>query len=520
MPPGSDPPADDGAEPGEEHGLRLDSAAGRWVLVTTVLGSGMAFLDGTVVNVALPRMGEQLDASFAGLSWIANGYLVTLASLILVGGSAGDRLGRRRVYLAGAAGFALASLLCGLAPSVPLLVVARLLQGVAGAFLVPGSLALLQTSFHPDDRARVIGAWSGLAGITTAVGPFLGGWLVEVASWRWVFLLNLPLAVVVVVAGRLHLPESRDETVAGRPDVAGALLGAGGLAGATYGLIEEDVAIGLGGLALLAGFLVVEARGAHPMMPLDVFRSRQFRGANGVTFAVYGALGGILFLLSLVLQGALDYSPLAAGSATVPITAVMLVFSARSGALAQGIGPRVPMTVGPAVIAVGLLLMVRIDVGGSYVVDVLPAVVVFAVGLTLTVAPLTATVLAASDPRHSGVASGVNNAISRTAGLLAVAALPLVAGFDASSEVGSATLVTGFHRAAVAGAALTALGAAIAWATIRTDVLDDAAPPEVALAGEEGGDGAGHRHDPGQPCYSCGVSGPPPAAPSEVGPPG
>lgn len=515
-------PSTEGGGAGDGGGLRLESAAGRWVLVTTVLGSGMAFLDGTVVNVALPRMGEELDASFAGLSWIANGYLVTLASLILVGGSVGDRLGRRRVYLAGAAGFALASLLCGLAPTVPLLVAARLLQGVAGAFLVPGSLALLQASFHPDDRARVIGAWSGLAGITTAVGPFLGGWLVEVASWRWVFLLNLPLAAVVVVAGRRHLPESRDETVTGRPDVIGALLGAAGLAGATYGLIEEDLVVGLAGVALLGGFLAVEAWSAHPMMPLSVFRSRQFSGANGVTFAVYGALGGILFLLSLVLQGALGYSPLAAGAATVPITVIMLAFSARSGALAQRIGPRIPMTLGPVVIAAGLALMVRIDVGGSYVADVLPAVVVFAAGLSLTVAPLTATVLAAVDTRHAGVASGINNAISRTAGLLAVAALPLVAGFDASGTVGASSLLDGFHRAAVAGAALTLVGALVAWLTIRADVLAEGPEPEAARDGVAGvvADGRG----PEEPCYSCGVGAPPqvvsPAGAPPAGDPG
>lgn len=493
---------DPSVEEGGASGLRLDSAAGRWVLATTVLGSGMAFLDGTVVNVALPRMGRELDASFAGLSWIANGYLITLASLILVGGSVGDRLGRRRTYLAGAAGFALASLLCGLAPTVPLLVAARLLQGAAGAFLVPGSLALLQASFHPDDRARAIGAWSGLAGITTAVGPSLGGWLVEVASWRWVFLLNLPLALVVVVAGRRHLPESRDDTVVGRPDLLGAALGAVGLAGATYGLIQEDVAVGLGGLALLAGFVAVEARGAHPMMPLGVFRSRPFSGANAVTFAVYGALSAVLFLLSLVLQGALGYSPLAAGSATVPITVLMLVLSARSGALAQRIGPRLPMTVGPAAIAVGLVLMVRIDAGGSYVADVLPAVLVFAAGLTLTVAPLTATVLAAVDARHAGVASGINNAVSRTAGLLAVAALPLVAGFDASADVGPAALVDGFHRAALAAAALTLAGAAVAWLTLRPEILDGG-----SVASEVEPDGP--EAETSAPCYSCGVGAPP-----------
>jgi EmrB/QacA subfamily drug resistance transporter len=475
-----------------QEGLRLDSAAGRWVLLTTVLGSGMAFLDGTVVNVALPTIGRDLDASFAGLSWIANGYLVTLASLILVGGSVGDRLGRKRVYLAGAGAFAVASLLCGVAPEVGSLVGARMLQGVAGAFLVPGSLALLQTTFHPDDRARAIGTWSGLAGITTAIGPFVGGWLVEAASWRWVFLLNLPLAAVVVVVGQRHLVESHDPTVEGRPDLAGAVLGALGLAASTYGLIEEDVVVGVAGLVVLAAFLVVEARTAHPMLPLGIFRSRQFSGANGVTFAVYAALSAVLFLLSLVLQQALGYSPLAAGAATVPLTLVMLAFSSRSGALAQRIGPRIPMTAGPALIAVGMVLMVRIDGDGTYLTHVLPALLVFSVGLTLTVAPLTSTVLAAADARHAGVASGVNNAVSRTAGLLAVAGLPLVAGFDASAEVAGGALVDGFHRATLVGAGLALAGAAIAWLTIRSDVLEQAAAEEDA-----------------EPCFSCPVSSPP-----------
>ena len=484
------------AEAAQGGDLRLDSPEGRWVLLVTVLGSGMAFLDSTVVNVALPRMGEDLDASFAGLTWISNGYLLTLASLILVGGSVGDRIGRRRTYLAGALGFAAASLLCGLAPGVPTLVAARMLQGAAGAFLVPGSLALLQSSFHPDDRAKAIGAWSGLAGVTTALGPFVGGWLVDAASWRWVFLLNLPLAAVVLVVGRRHLPESRDPTVVGRPDLWGAALGALGLAGATYGLIQEDVPVGVLGLVGLGLFLVVEARSAHPMMPLEVFRSRQFSGANGVTFAVYGSFGAVLFLLALVLQRALGYSPLQAGAATVPLTLVMLTFSSRSGALAQRIGPRIPMTVGPAIIAVGLLLMLRIDEGGTYVGQVLPALLVFACGLALTVAPLTSTVLAAADARHAGVASGINNAVARTAGLLAVASLPLVAGFDASAAIPPTVLLDGFHRASVAAAVVTLGGAALAWATVRSDVL--AADEEPAE----------------EPCFHCALSSPPPPVPA------
>jgi EmrB/QacA subfamily drug resistance transporter len=468
------------------------------VLATTVLGSGMAFLDSTVVSVALPRMAGDLDANFGAMSWIANGYLVTLASLILVGGSVGDRLGRRRTYLAGAVGFAAASLLCGLAPTVPALVAARLVQGAAAAFLVPGSLALLQTTFHPDDRARAIGAWSGLAGVTTAIGPFLGGWLVEVASWRWVFLLNLPLALVVVIGGRRHIPETRDVTATGRPDFVGAALGALGLAAATYGLIEKDPGFGALGIGLLVAFVVVEARIANPMLPLAVFESRQFSGANAVTFAVYGALGAALFLLSLVLQVGLGYSPLAAGAATVPITLVMLALSSRSGALAQRIGPRIPMTVGPAVMALALFLMARIDAGANYWTDVLPSLLVFSGGLVLTVAPLTAAALSAVEERRAGIASGVNNAVARTAGLLAVASLPLIAGIDPSADLDPVNLLDGFHRAVVVAAGMTALGAAIAWVTIRAEVVEPTVPEH--LEGE------------GEPCWHCGVSGPPVAA--------
>jgi EmrB/QacA subfamily drug resistance transporter len=416
-----------------------------------------------------------------------------------VGGSLGDRLGRKRVYLAGAGAFAVASLVCGLAPNVPLLVVARAVQGVAGAFLVPGSLALIQTTFHPDDRARAIGAWSGLAGITTAIGPFLGGWLVEAASWRWVFLLNLPMAAVVILVGQRHLLESRDPTIEGRPDLAGAALGALGLAASTYGLIQEEILVGLVGLGVLAAFVVVEARTAHPMLPLGIFRSRQFSGANAVTLAVYAALAAVLFLLSLVLQQALGYSPLEAGAATVPLTLVMLALSSRSGALAQRIGPRIPMTLGPIGIAAGMVLMVRIDTGGTYLSQVLPALLVFSAGLVLTVAPLTSTVLAAADARHAGVASGVNNAVSRAAGLIAVAGLPIIAGFDASAAVGGETLVEGFHRATVVGAGAALVGAVVAWLTIRADVLE-ATGEDAAAVEEEAAVG---------PCSSCAVSSPP-----------
>jgi len=268
--------------------LRFGTAAGRWALVGTVLGSGMTMLDGTVVNIALPRLGRDLDADFAGLQWVVNGYTLALASLILLGGSLGDRLGRRRVFSVGVVWFTVASLLCALAPTIGLLVAARVLQGIGGALLVPGSLAMLQASFHPDDRARAIGAWSGLGGVTTAIGPFLGGWLVDAASWRWIFLLNVPLGAVVVYVVLVHLPETKDPTIEGRLDLLGAVLGAAGLAAITYGFIERTFLVGGIGAALFAAFLVAESREAHPMLSLSVFRSRQFSAANGVTFVLYG----------------------------------------------------------------------------------------------------------------------------------------------------------------------------------------------------------------------------------------
>ena len=478
--------------------VRFGTGSGRSVLLAAVLGSGIVFLDGTVVNVALPRLGDDLGADFAGLQWVVNGYLLSLAAFVLLGGALGDRLGRRRMFLVGLAGFTVASLLCGLAPSVPVLVAARVAQGVGGALLAPASLAILQTSFHPDDRARAIGAWSALAGATTAVGPFLGGWLVEVASWRWVFLLNLPLAVVAGVVAKRSVPESVDPTVEGHLDVAGAALGAAGLAGLSFGLIQRELGLGLAGLLLLWVFVVHQGRARHPMLPLAIFASRQFSAANAVTFAVYAALGVVLFLLSLVLQRALGYAPFEAGLATLPITVVMLAFSARAGALAQRIGPRLPMAMGPLVLAAGLALMVRVAPGTSFPATVLPAVVVMAAGLALTVAPLTATVLAAADARHAGVASGVNNAVARAGGLLAVAAVPLVAGIDPTRMVPPAELVAGFHQAMLAAACLTAAGGVLAWATIRSNVLAEAKVPV--------GDPPYHER---QPCLHCAASAPP-----------
>ena len=466
----------------EPEGVTYGTPAARWILLATVLGSGIAFLDGTVVNVALPAIGEDLDVGLSTLQWTVTGYLLTLAALILLAGSLSDRFGRRKVFIIGVTWFALASLLCGLAPNALTLVAARALQGVGGALLTPGSLAILQASFRPEDRARAIGAWSGLGGVAAAIGPFLGGWLVQTVSWRWVFLINAPLAAAVVAISARHVPESFDPEASGSIDVLGAISGVLGLAGVTYALIEGPargfgsaaVLTGLAvGLASMVAFLVTEARVREPMMPLDIFRSRQFNGANLVTFTVYAALGGTFFFLIVQLQQVTGYSPVAAGAATLPATLLMMVLSARAGALSNRIGPRLPMTIGPLLVAAGMLLMVRIGPGANYFTDVLPAMVVFGLGLSLLVAPLTATVLAAVPTHRAGLASGVNNAVARAASLLAVAVLPVIAGLSGADYLDRVAFDAGFKRAIVAMALLSIAGGIIAWLTIRTAASAD-----------------------------------------------
>ncbi|MEJ7582658.1 MAG: DHA2 family efflux MFS transporter permease subunit, partial [Acidimicrobiales bacterium] len=417
--------------------IRFGTPAGRWVVFATVLGSGVAFLDGTVVNVALPTIGEDLDTGLSGLQWILDGYLVTLSALLLLGGSLGDLFGRRRMYVLGLVAFTAASLVCGIAPNAGALIVARAVQGAAAALLVPGSLAIISASFRPEDRGRAVGAWSGLGGISGAVGPFVGGWLVDAGSWRLVFLINLPLAAVAVLVTVRHVPESRDTDAVPHLDVPGATAASLGLAGLAYALIEGtggvgplDVIAGGLGVACIAAFALIERRSPQPMLPLDVFSSRQFTGANLTTLAVYAGLGSATFLLVLQLQLGLGYSAVEAGSSLLPITVIMLAFSARAGQVAQRIGPRLPMTVGPLVIATGLLLLSRVAPGSGYISSVLPAVVVFGFGLAMTVAPLTSAVLAAVDDHHLGVGSGVNNAVARVAGLLSVALLPAISGLD------------------------------------------------------------------------------------------
>lgn len=433
--------------------LRYGSADGRWVLGACVLGSGIAFLDSTVVNVALPAIGEDLEAGVSGLQWTVNSYLVTLSALVLLGGSLGDRLGRRRIFVAGLVGFAAASGLCGVAPTIETLIWARALQGVAGAMLVPGSLAIISATFHADDRGRAVGAWSGLSGVTSAIGPFVGGWLVDAVSWRLVFLINVPLVAITVWIAVAHVPETLDES-AGPTDFVGAALASGGLAAVTFALIEEAAPVGVVGVVALVTFVVVERRRRSPMVPIVMFRSAQFSGANLTTLAVYAGLGGAMFLMVIYLQDALGYSALEAGGSMVPFTLLMLVLSSRAGALAQRIGPRIPMTVGPFVAGAGLLLVSRIEPGVGYVDTVLPAVVVFGLGMTLTVAPLTSAVLAAVEERHLGVGSGVNNAVARLAGLLAVASLPAITG--------------SFSTALQICAVVCVVGGVIAWTTVRT----------------------------------------------------
>jgi EmrB/QacA subfamily drug resistance transporter len=451
--------------------VRYGTAAGRWVLLATVLGSSLAFIDATVVNIALPAIGRSLDASTASLQWTVNGYALSLASLILLGGSLGDRYGRKRVFQIGVGWFAASSLLCGLAPSPELLVAARVLQGIGGALLTPGGLAILEASFARTDRARAIGAWSGLAGIGGALGPFLGGWLVELANWRFIFLINVPLAAIVLAVAARHVPESRNPTAARQLDVAGVLTGALGLGGLTYGftawtahgLGNSTVLISLAiGVLGMTGFLLVERRSAHPMLPLDVFASKAFSAANLVTFLVYAAIGGVFFLVVLNLQVVAGFSPLAGGVALLPVTVLMLLLSARSGALAERIGPRIPMAVGPLVCAIALILLSRVGAHASYLLAVLPPAILLGLGLSLLVAPLTATALGSLDDAHAGIASGVNNAVARAGGLLSVAVLPLAAGLGSGRLTNAADLHPTFRNAMLICAGLMVIGGVVA----------------------------------------------------------
>jgi EmrB/QacA subfamily drug resistance transporter len=404
-------------------------------LVAAILGTTVVTVDSTVVNVALPSIADDLGGGLAGQQWTANAYLITLSSLILLGGSLGDLFGERRMFMVGVAGFGVTSVFCAVAPTIELLVVARALQGVFGALLTPSALAVIVATFPPDERGKAVGAWTAWGGIGTVLGPLIGGQLVDAASWRWIFAINIPIVLITLgLVSRVMAP-GRPRPAEARVDYVGAALCAFGLAGFTYGLIEQprngwsDPGVWLplaAGVVLLVSFVVWEARSSHPMLKLELFRRRNFTIGNIETFSMYAGLGLLFFFLVLFLQQVAGYDALEAGSTTIPVTAVMFLLSTRFGALADRYGPRFFMGFGPLVAAVGLASFVRLDADVDYLTDLLPGLLVFALGLSMTVAPLTATVLADADESNAGIASGVNNAIARVASLIAIAAVGAV----------------------------------------------------------------------------------------------
>jgi EmrB/QacA subfamily drug resistance transporter len=448
-------------------------ASTRWVLPATILGSSMSFIDGSVVNVALPVMQRDLDTNFGTMQWVANGYMLTLASLILLGGSAGDRFGRRRVFMIGLASFAAASLACGLAPSAEWLVAARLAQGVAAALLTPASLAIIGATYHGEARGPAIGTWAAAGALTTALGPPLGGWLIDVVGWRAIFFINLPIAAVALLLAA-KLPADRGVEDCDPLDRRGAVLAVASLALLSYGLIALGERRPLIGLLALVGsvpaawlFIRAEARAKAPMMPLMLFRNADFSGANALTVLLYAALGGALFLLPFLLIEVHGYSATAAGAAFLPFSAIMGLGSRWSGGLVEQFGPRLPLIVGPSVTAVGYALLGLSAAGASYWMNVLPGLVVMSIGMTISIAPLTTTVFDSAPEDKSGTASGINNAAARAGSLLAIAALGLAFGASGAGGLQGDTLTNAYRTVMFAAAALAGLSALVAATTIK-----------------------------------------------------
>jgi EmrB/QacA subfamily drug resistance transporter len=476
---------DTGAQPGELSPadgsgplalLAYRSAQGRWVVAAMILGSSVAGIDSTVVAVALPAIGRNLHVGFQGLQWTVTSYTLTLASLILLAGSLSDRWGRRRVFLAGLGWFTLASVLCAIAPGIGWLIAARAVQGIGGALMTPASLAIIEATFQPADRTRAIGAWAGFSGVSASIAPFLGGWLLEAGGWRWIFLINVPVAAVTGWITWRHVPESRDTSQSGRADWPGALAGVTALATITYAIIVLPgggvrspgfVAAALLALVSSATFAVTERRVSHPMLPLTIFRPAQFRTANAITFVINGALGGFAFVFIPALEIVAGYSPVAAGSALVPITVVTVLLSGASGRLAQRIGSRPPLVAGCLLCAVASMLAVRHGSHASYWTVVFPLALLFGLGLASLIPPLTASAMNSAPDSLAGLASGVNNAVARVAGLLWIAALPPFTGLTGSAYADPAEFRSSFTQiswivaAAFAGAAVPHLACPI-----------------------------------------------------------